>query len=196
MAGTLLGLLVGMLLPTFRVFLFSQSRMSVRQSAIQSLHLLTREIENTVPESMTLSQLPTPDVAVALSLVQVEEFSSDGNFRWHDGFEIFYFDKTAEKLMWKRVRPGGYDFTLGPPACLTQVDLAAQLVAVPKEQRVVAFNVHQLSIQTALPGDNQITLPLKISIDTRIEESPDPSRRSQTEIFHLETMVTPLSRRW
>ena len=138
MASVLMTLLVSMFVSIFRVYLFSQSRMDVRQAAIQSIRLLTREISNTVAEAMTISQAPTSTVPVAMSLVQIEDFSSTNNFRWHQGFELFYFDKATEKLMWRRIRPAGYDFTVGQPPCLSQADLVTQLTAKPLEQRVVA----------------------------------------------------------
>lgn len=189
---TVLGLLIGILLPTFRVYLFSRSRLDVRQSAIQSLHRLCTEIQNTVPESITLCQAPAPGVPVALSLVELEDFSVTGTFRWHNGFELFYFDKTQEKLLWKRIRPSGYDFTQPAPPALLPADLTTQLTATPLEQRVVALYVHKVTIE----HDSPSSFPLKIGIDSRIEESSDPARRGKTEIFHLEAQVAPRSKRW
>jgi len=195
-----LGLVWSVMVPTFRMYAFSQSRLQVRQSAIQALYRLTTEIQNTVPEALTLVQAPTTGVPVALSLVELDQFSVSGAFSWHQGFEIFYFDKPSEKVLWRRIKPPGYDFAQAAPPNLLIADMVSIIdgttLSNSGEKRVVAINVDKCTIQDAVPGDAFLTFPITISIDTRIEESTDPLTRKATEIFHLESQVVPRSKRW
>ncbi|MBI3929334.1 MAG: type II secretion system protein [Armatimonadetes bacterium] len=164
-----LGTVVQILVPAFRVSARTSSRSDLQRSALMSLNRLRADLENSIAPGVVVH---APDAGELLvSIHPVEWIQPDGLLRWQ------------ERLILYQWRDGVLRRNVYGPAAATaplrpSADEIRTLLEASNQTVLLARDVRELSVQDAEPAQSGVQQPFRlfIALDRLVPGRPQPER--------------------